>query len=131
MHAKFSRRVVARAVADKLLAEPARHGHWMKVLAAYLIDCNMVDDADLLLNDIARELLVRDGQLLATVTSAHHLSDSLRSELTKSLREATGARRVELDEHVDTALIGGLQARTPDGALDISIRTRLRQLAAI
>jgi len=131
MHGKFSRRVIARAVADKLLAEPTRRAHWMKVLAAYLIDQNMIDDADLLLNDIARELLIRDGHLLATVISARRLSDSLRKELTAALRKATGAQHVELDEHVDTALIGGLQARTPDGALDISIRTRLRQLAAI
>ncbi len=129
--AKYSRRIISRAIAEKLLAEPARRVHWMRVLAAYLVDQNLTADADLLLNDIARELYVHDGHLLTMVTSARKLSDALRTDLTKALRDATGAKHVELDERLDPSLIGGLQARTPDSALDISIRTRLRQLAAI
>ncbi|HEY8999200.1 MAG TPA: F0F1 ATP synthase subunit delta [Candidatus Saccharimonadales bacterium] len=131
MQTKFSRRVVARAVAEKLLAEPTRRSHWIKVLAAYLVEQRADNDVDLILNDIARELLERDGHLLADVTSARKLSDSLRAELTKTLRELTGAKRVELDEKVDATLLGGVVARTPNGELDASVRTRLRQLAAI
>lgn len=131
MQTKFSRRVIARAVVEKLLAEPTRQRHWMQVLAAYLVEQKTTDQADLLLNDIARELLERDGRLFTDVTSARKLSESLRIDLTKTLRELTGAKHVELDEHVDVSLLGGVIARTPDGELDASIRTQLRHLAAI
>jgi F0F1-type ATP synthase delta subunit len=131
MQTKFSRRVIARAVTEKLLAEPKRRAHWMRVLAAYLVEHKLDDDANLLLNDIARELLEHDGHLLANVTSARKLNDSLRSELTKTLRELTGAKHVELDETIDAELLGGIIARTPDGELDASIRTQLKHLAAI
>lgn len=131
MQTKFSRRVVARAIAEKLVAEPTRRSHWIKVLAAYLVEQRATQDVDLILNDIARELLARDGHLLANVTSARGLSEALRSELTKTLRDLTGAKHVELDEQVDASLLGGIIARTPDGELDASVRTRLRQLAAI
>lgn len=131
MQQKFSRRRLARVIAEQLLAEPKRQQHWMHVLAAYLVEQRMTEDVDLILNDIARELLERDGHLLATVTSARKLSETMRQEVARRLRELTGAKRVELDEHVDASLIGGVKARTPDGELDASVRTRLRQLAAI
>ena len=131
MQTKFSRRTIARAITEKLLAEPTRRPHWMRVLAAYLVEQHKTAEADMLINDIARELLERDGHLLASVTSARKLSDSLKGELTKTLRELTGAKHVELEENVDASLLGGVIARTPDGELDASIRTQLRHLAAI
>jgi len=131
MHSKLSRRVVARAVAAKLLAEPARRKHWLDVTAAYLIDQNMADDLDLVVNDIAHELYEQNGHLLVDITSARPLSDVVREALQRTLRHATKADRIELSEHTDRDLLGGLVAHTPDGVLDVSVRAQLKQLAAI
>jgi len=131
MNSKVSRRVIARTVAARLLAEPSRQKHWLKVTAAYLMSQGMEDDVDLVVNDIAHELYEQSGHLLVDVTSARKLTDAIRSDLSKTLTAATGATRVELAEHIDPSLLGGLIARTPDKQLDASVRTKLKQLASL
>jgi F0F1-type ATP synthase delta subunit len=131
MHNKVSHRVLASTVAAKLLAEPDRQSHWLQVTAAYLIEQGMSDDADLVINDIAHELYIQGGHLLVTVTSARELTDSLRDDLIRTLKQSTNASQVELSEHVEPELLGGLIARTPDAQLDASVRTKLKQLASL
>lgn len=131
MNSKVSRRVLARTIAEKLAAEPVKQRHVMKMLAAYIIDQHLENEVDLLLKDIIRELFTISGQLLVSATTARPLTDALRKELTASLRAATGAKSIVLEEHVDPALVGGFVAKTPDGELDASIRTQLQHLAAI
>ena len=131
MNGKASRRVLARTMATKLLVEPDRRSHWVKVLAAYLMEHGMDEDADLIVNDIAHELYAQSGHLIVEVKSARQLSTVMRDELTKALRTATGAKHVELSERIDSDLLGGLVARTPDAILDASVRTKLKQLASL
>ncbi len=131
MNSKASRRVIARTIAAKILAEPSRQSHWLKMTAAYLLEQNMADDVDLIINDIAHELFEQSGHLLVDVTSARRLSDAVLDQLKTTMREATGAKSVELSEHTDSSLLGGLIARTPDATLDASVRTKLKQLATI
>ncbi|HKU18077.1 MAG TPA: F0F1 ATP synthase subunit delta [Candidatus Saccharimonadales bacterium] len=131
MNSKVSRRVIARTVATKLLAEPSKQGHWLKVTAAYLLEQNLAEDVDLIVNDIAHELFEQSGHLLVDITSARKLTDQVREQLQQTMREATGAKRVELTEHLDPSLLGGLVAKTPDAQLDASVRTKLKQLASI
>lgn len=129
--ATTSRRVIARTIAAKLLAEPERKEHWMRVAAAYVIEHNLVDTVDLLIQDIAAELFEQSKTLFVDVESARPLTDSIRTALKESLQSQTGAERVVLSEHHNPALIGGLIARTPSAELDLSVRTKLRQLATI
>jgi len=129
--AAFSRRVIARTIAGKLLAEPKRQDHWVQVLAAYLIDQNRSNEADLVVNDIAYELYLQDGQLLTHVTSARPLTETVRASLKKLLAQQTKARKVILTEATDPDLLGGLVARTSDAELDASVRTTLQRLATI
>lgn len=131
MNSKVSRRRLARTIAVKLLAEPTRHKHWLKVTAAYLMEHGMAEDLDLVVNDIAHELHKQSGHLLVDVTSARKLSDAVRADLTRTLKQATGASKVELSEHLDPSLLGGLIARTPDQQLDASVRTKLNQLRTV
>jgi len=131
MNDKLSRRVLARTIAAKLLAEPKQQKHWVKVVAAYLLEQNKVEDVDLIINDVAHELFEQSGHLYVDVTSARPLSKTASDELKRMLREATGAKQVELSEHVDRTLIGGLIARTPSAQLDVSVRTKLKQLASV
>ncbi len=131
MTARVSRRILARTVAARLLAAPEKRARTIKSLAAYLVEHKMADDADLVLNDIARELLLQNGQLSATVTSARPLTDAVRRELVQILKASTGARSVDLSEQTDPGLLGGLVARTADRMLDTSVRTTLKHLATI
>jgi F-type H+-transporting ATPase subunit delta len=131
VNSKASRRVIARTVAAKLLAEPKARQHWIAALAAYLVETNRVNEADLVVNDIAHELFEQEGRLLVDVTSARPMTDQVKSELTRVLKDATAAKEVVLSESVDPSLVGGLVARTPDAQLDASVRTKLKQLAAI
>ncbi len=128
---KFSRRIIARLMASKLVAEPARQDYWVSVLAAYLVDTNRINEADLIVNDIEHELYTQDGQLLVDVTSARPLTAGLRKALTTLLADHTQARKVLVTEAVDPALLGGLVARTADAELDASVRTKLNRLATI
>jgi F-type H+-transporting ATPase subunit delta len=128
---KVSRRVIARTIAAKLVAEPSRQDYWLKVLAAYLIDQNRIGEAELIANDITHELFEQNGELLVRIDSARPLNDSVRSSLKDLLKEQTGAKRVALTEQVDPSLLGGLIARTPSAQMDVSIRTKLKQLATI
>lgn len=127
----ISRRVIARTIAAKLVAQPAQRSHWLRVLAAYLVEHNRGEEAELIANDIARELYRQAGQLLVRVESARPLSSSIKSELTKLLSMATNAKQVELAETINPELLGGLIARTPDAVTDLSVRTKLKQLATI
>ncbi|HEY5668300.1 MAG TPA: ATP synthase F1 subunit delta [Candidatus Saccharimonadales bacterium] len=129
--AAVSRRVIARTIAAKLLAEPKNRKHWVSVLAAYLIETNRADELELVVNDIAHEMFEQKGELLVDVVSARPLQDQVRQELKRYLKEATNAREVDLTERTDPSLIGGLIARTPDAQLDASVRTKLKQLATI
>jgi len=131
MNGKLSRRVLARAIAQKLVDEPNRRKHWLKLLAAYMVDHKMTDNVELLAKDIIREVFALNGELLVSATTARPLTDSLRKDLMHILRQATGAKQVVLDEHVDPAIIGGFVAQTPDAEFDASVRTTLQKLATI
>lgn len=131
MNRKASRRVIARTIAAKLLAEPSQRKHWVAVLAAYLVDANRVDELDLVVNDIAHEFFEQRGELVVDVTSARPLTDQVRNELKQLLKSATAAKNIDLYEKVDPALLGGLIARTPDAQLDVSVKTKLQKLATI
>lgn len=131
MNGNFSRRVIARTIAAKLVAEPSRSEHWMKVLAAYLLEHKQADLAELMTNDIAREIFKQRGELLVEVTSSHEMTDTIRKDLQNALAKATGAKDVTISEQIDPDLLGGLVAQTPDAILDASVRSQLKQLAAI
>lgn len=128
---QFSRRVLARFIAGKLIAEPTRHEYWITVLAAYLTEHKRAATAGLIIKDIEHELLVQAGQLHVSVTSARPLTEQLRRSLSAALSAQTGAKEVHVSEETDPALLGGLIARTADAELDASVRTKLHQLATI
>lgn len=129
--AKTSRRAIARVVAERLNAQNADSAAIMRELAAYLLENNMVEDADALINDLAEELFRLTGRLSVEITSAHSLSNEARDNLVKYLQAQTGAKTVALHETVDDSLIGGLIAKTPSAELDVSVRNKLRQLTAL
>lgn len=130
-HAKFSRRIVAQTVAEKLLTEPARTSEWLAMAAAYLVATKQIDKVEQLVQDIARAIQVQSGTLLASVVSAHDLSEELQTKIADSLKQKTGAQAVNLTVSVDPALLGGYIVRTPDYELNRTAQHRLRQLMSM
>jgi F0F1-type ATP synthase delta subunit len=129
--ARIPRRALARLMAEKLTGGPAERQHWIQALAAYIVTHNMIEQVDALVNDIAVEIFRQKGILDVSVVSARPLTDTIRSVLVAELQQQTNAQQVVLHESTDASLLGGLVARTPEGELDISVRTKLKQLAAL
>jgi F-type H+-transporting ATPase subunit delta len=76
------------------------------------------------------ELLRRErGIVLAEVRTALPLDEEQSDALAGRLRELTGDR-VEMNEVVDEALIGGIAVRIGDRLYDASVRSRLERLRA-
>lgn len=129
--ANASRRDIVRVVTRGLLDEPSKRQLWVQRLAAYLVLHNKIDEADLLLNDIAHELEIQAGLVTAEVVSARQLSQAVRQSITHLLQTETGAQQVQLHELTDPELVGGFIARTADAEIDASVRTKLKKLAAL
>lgn len=68
------------------------------------------------------------GEARAEVTSAHPLTKTQVTALTKSLKARVG-RDVAVDLKVDPAILGGLVVKIGSQMIDSSIRTRLNTLA--
>ena len=79
--------------------------------------------------DMFRELM--DAHLgigRALITTAVPLDDVRRERIVNSLQELTGYERIEVSEHVDPEIIGGVVARVGDRLFDGSTRSRLRSM---
>lgn len=126
-----SRRAVAKMIAAKIAAEPENRADLLKLGAAYLLERGQANRAEQLVKDIAHELLVEYGQLLAGVTSARQLDQPTLDKIAAYLREQTGATTVSFDITVDPSIISGIVITTPDHELNVSGRAYLRRLASL
>ena len=75
----------------------------------------------------AAYVAARRGELTARITSAHPLTDLQRNQLRARLTEA-GYGRVNLDEAVDPAVLGGLSVKIGAKLYDTTLRSRLERL---
>lgn len=122
----ISRRLLAKSFADQL----EKTGSVKKLsrsLAAYLVDQKQIKQADLLLKDITAEM-ARRGHVLAEATTAHPLTDEQRRNITATVKQAEGAKTVELIEHVDPSVIGGIRLELPGQELNATIKRRLQSI---
>jgi F-type H+-transporting ATPase subunit delta len=116
-----SRMQVAAYVADRL--ERDRRGA-LRSAAAWLASKGRGRQAEYLARDVAQVLAER-GYVYARVTTARPLGSVGREHVERFIKEATGARDLELDLLVDPDLIGGITIETPGQALDASVKTKL------
>jgi F-type H+-transporting ATPase subunit delta len=72
-------------------------------------------------------LATRRGQQIATVSTAHGLTDTQRSQIVARLTEA-GYSGVQLKENVDPSLLGGLVVRIGSRLYDNSLKSKLQRL---
>ena len=64
----------------------------------------------------------------AQITTAVPLDEARRERIAESLRDLTDYDRIEVSEHVDPSIIGGVLARVGDRLFDGSTRSRLRSM---
>lgn len=121
MSARLSRRKVATYVAEQLLAG---NTDVLDEVAALLVTQQRQREADLLARDIQAELAAR-GMLVATVESAHALTDQARQAVLQLLG---GASHIELREVVRPELLGGIKITTPTQEMDASVLKKLTDL---
>ncbi|NVN11289.1 MULTISPECIES: F0F1 ATP synthase subunit delta [Nguyenibacter] len=80
-----------------------------------------------ILDALAAIAAARRGETVAEVVSAHPLTDLQRIQLRSRLAEA-GYSKVNIQERVDAALLGGLVVRVGARLYDTSLRSRLTRL---
>jgi F-type H+-transporting ATPase subunit delta len=73
------------------------------------------------------QLATRRGQQIAKVTTAHPLSATQRAQIVARLTEA-GFSGVQLQETVDSTILGGLVVRIGSRLYDNSIKSKLQRL---
>ncbi|MFZ1249688.1 MAG: F0F1 ATP synthase subunit delta [Candidatus Saccharimonadales bacterium] len=125
MAVKLSRRKLAVYVADHVKngTVPA---HVMSEVAAYLVESHRLREATLVVRTIEEELEQR-GVVVADVTSAFPLDDTMRALIQKQL-SASQQEQVSLRETVDPKLLGGVRLQTPSQTLDATVAHKLNQL---
>ena len=116
----LSRTKLASYAADRLIAGDQ---NVIEELAAYLMTARRTKELDLVVRSIY-EALEKRGVVIAEVVTAEKLSDDLRSQIAKLL----GAKQLELREHVDQNVLGGVKLSTPTKILDATLSHRLMQL---
>lgn len=69
-----------------------------------------------------------NGELPASISSAHQLADDSREAITDYLKNKTGAKKIVLTEEVDQDLLGGFVLKYESRVLDGSLKTNLEDL---
>lgn len=84
-------------------------------------------DLPFLISGFAAYVATKRGEVVATVTSAHALTDVQRNQLRARLAES-GYSNVRLVERTDPALLGGLVLQVGTKLYDTSLKSRLNRL---
>ncbi|HJP81549.1 MAG TPA: F0F1 ATP synthase subunit delta [Candidatus Saccharimonadales bacterium] len=124
MARRISRRKIAAFVADQLIAgKPATKA--VKGAAAYLVETKRTSEVDLLVRDI-EDVLAGSGIVVADVTSAHPLTDGIRTEI----RTLVHAKELHLRESIDPTVLGGVRVDIPGARFDGTAQRKLNALRA-
>jgi F-type H+-transporting ATPase subunit delta len=123
----YSRRNVARYAA-KLLASGTKTQEVAHLLASYVIEHKQFRALETLISEVEYCLEKYHDQQTLHITSAHSLSEELKTKLKK---EFGTAKSVSLEETIDPELLGGLIVETADKRFDGSLVTDLRRLKTI
>ncbi|MDO4781337.1 MAG: F0F1 ATP synthase subunit delta [Candidatus Saccharibacteria bacterium] len=124
---RVSRRALTQHVARRLLADDAGV---IDELAAIIAEERRERELDAIVRTV--EAAMADlGLVVATVESAHPLSEAARQAITELLVSShSGATSVRLREVVRPELIGGVKVTTPTAMLDATIAKKLNDLRA-
>lgn len=123
MPGRISRRKLAQHVAEKLIKGDGKKA--LNELAAFLVETRRTDEVELLVRDIEQELADR-GVVVADITTAHPLSESLKTDIKKMV----GGNTLQVRETIDESVLGGVRVDIPGKRFDGTIRRKLTALKA-
>jgi F0F1-type ATP synthase delta subunit len=124
MVGRLTRRKIAVFVADKIVGGTSVDTA-LREVAAYLLATGRTREIELLVREIA-DVLAERGIVIADITTAHPLSDSMRTEVKKLV----GSKTVHLRENIDESVLGGVLVDIPGQRFDGTIRRKLTALRA-
>lgn len=131
-------RVVARMLEAPNIGDDEKHDFFDRVFKGRANDLTvrffhlLLDKRRTLISTDAAEaylelLRAHRGEVKARVTSAGPLEEAEAEKLRTALEKRTG-KKIEIDSHVDPAVLGGLVVIMGDQILDGSVRTQLREV---
>ena len=123
----YSRRNVARYAA-KLLASGTKTQEVAHLLASYVIEHKQFRALETLISEVEYCLEKYHDQQTLHITSAHSLSEELKTKLKK---EFGTAKSISLEETINPELLGGVIIETADKRFDGSLVTNLQRLKTI
>jgi F0F1-type ATP synthase delta subunit len=127
MSVRLSRRQLAEYAASELMAGVSSETI-ARQLAAVLTATKRAHESELLTRDIAWELENRGAVANADITSATPLSESLRNDLAKFIKQAANVDTVQLQENVDRSVLGGVKIETAIHSWDKTVATKLNNI---
>ena len=98
----------------------------VNMIAAYLVSERRTKDLPVLMRELERLQIEKDGVMEVVATSAFPLSSAMKQEL----ESLFPAQSVKLVERQDKSLIGGVTVSTLDHKADFSIRSKLQKLTS-
>ena len=122
LHPSAERRAVLKGVCQRLGASTS-----VVNFCALLVDQRRVIDFEAIRDTYGQLADDAAGRTRAQVVSASPLNETQRERLRSALTARTG-KQVELEESVDSSLLGGAVASVGGFVFDGSLRTQLEQL---
>ena len=121
----LKRNQVANAL--NALVEKAGAGTLTKSFVGLVAKNGRAKDLPEMTEAFAAELAARRGELVAQVTSARALTKAQEKALAETLAKEMGAK-IQIDQHVDPSILGGLIVRVGSKMVDSSLKTKLQKL---
>jgi len=94
-------------------------------IAAYLLTENLVTDLEPLLRDLIQHR-IDEGNVEATLVSAHDLTDEVTKDVKKILAEHyPSAKKISINSKVNPEIVGGVRLVMPNEQLDLTVLRKL------
>lgn len=118
---KLSRTKIANYIGSKIQQGEIKQA--INELAAYLVESRRTREADLIVRSVF-ESLESEGHVVTDITTTGELTEGLVTQI-KNLLEADS---LEIRQHRDPDVLGGVRIATPTRQLDATIARRLTKL---
>lgn len=123
---KAPRTRLAGIIAERTL-EKEDSKHLSKEVAAYLLSERRVSELDSILRDVQSDW-AKAGFVEVIASSAHPLTDELRSEITSQIKSLyPSAKQILVTEKRDPEVIGGVRLSLANQQLDLSVEAKLNK----
>lgn len=103
----------------------------LKVFTGYLAKQKALASASEIQTAYERLVDSKEGRVRVTLATPETLDSGTVTDIQQTMKKAFEASSVELQQKIDTSLIGGWRARTEDYLIDASLKGRLNRLKMI